>query len=186
MQTQSSGHSLSSWIHQVTHDICSTDIPLISHASFVILFALFFIAIEMNELNRINTAEMLFMIYALGFALEKIAAMQEHGIRGKDLITSNAHVSLLTVYSKGTWASPVILSWIHIQWSQNGFDLVFGELWMYMCYIPHHLLVATYSVYAFLRVYGIYHDSKIQANDACIEILHFWQIHGLVQPAWIV
>ncbi|KAJ7224298.1 hypothetical protein GGX14DRAFT_351429, partial [Mycena pura] len=90
---------------------------VLEYTNFVILFALFFIAIEMNELNRINTAEMLFMIYALGFALEKIAAMQEHGIR---------------VYSKGTWASP------------NGFDLVF---------------VATYSVYAFLRVYGIYHDN---------------------------
>jgi len=31
---------------------------------------------------RINAAELTFMIYASGFTLEKIAAMQEHGIRG--------------------------------------------------------------------------------------------------------
>jgi len=31
---------------------------------------------------RINAAELAFMIYASGFTLEKIAAMQEHGIRG--------------------------------------------------------------------------------------------------------
>jgi hypothetical protein len=27
-------------------------------------------------------AEILFMIYSLGFTLEKVAAMQEHGIKG--------------------------------------------------------------------------------------------------------
>jgi hypothetical protein len=36
----------------------------------------------MNELGRINFSEMFFMIYALGFTLEKVAAMQEHGIKG--------------------------------------------------------------------------------------------------------
>jgi hypothetical protein len=39
----------------------------------------------MNELKRINFTEVLFMIYALGFTLEKVAAMQEHGIRGNEL-----------------------------------------------------------------------------------------------------
>ncbi|KAJ7066620.1 receptor-activated Ca2+-permeable cation channel [Mycena amicta] len=86
---------------------------VLEYSNFLILFTLFIFAIEMSELNRINFAEMIFMIYALGFTLEKVAAMQEHGIK---------------VYFKGTW---------------NGFDMVF---------------VATYCVYAFLRIYGIYHD----------------------------
>ncbi|KAF7308776.1 hypothetical protein MKEN_01076800 [Mycena kentingensis (nom. inval.)] len=86
---------------------------VLEYSNFLILFILFIVAIEMNELNRINSAEMLFMVYALGFTLEKVAAMQEHGIK---------------VYFKGTW---------------NGFDMVF---------------VATYWIYAFLRVYGIYYD----------------------------
>jgi hypothetical protein len=57
-------------------------IPLIFSASFLILFILFIIAMEMSEIKRINFSEILFMIYALGFTLEKVAAMQEHGIRG--------------------------------------------------------------------------------------------------------
>ena len=48
----------------------------------MILFILFVIAIESNELMKINAAELTFMIYSSGFTLEKIAAMQEHGIRG--------------------------------------------------------------------------------------------------------
>ncbi|KAJ7043628.1 receptor-activated Ca2+-permeable cation channel [Mycena alexandri] len=86
---------------------------VLEYFNFLMLFVLFIFAIEMNELKRINFAEMLFMIYALGFTLEKVAAMQEHGIK---------------VYFKGTW---------------NGFDMVF---------------VATYCVYAFLRIYGVYHE----------------------------
>ena len=44
---------------------------------------MFFVAaIEFNELDRLNAAEVIFMVYALGFTLEKVAAMQEHGIRG--------------------------------------------------------------------------------------------------------
>jgi hypothetical protein len=46
------------------------------------LFVLFFVALEFNENNRLNAAEICFMIFALGFALEKVAAMQEHGIKG--------------------------------------------------------------------------------------------------------
>ncbi|KAK0489158.1 hypothetical protein IW261DRAFT_1557654 [Armillaria novae-zelandiae] len=64
-----------------------------SRLSFLILFVLFVIAIEMNQLDSINAAEMAFLIYGLGFSLEKVAAMQEHGMQ---------------VYFKGTW---------------NGFDL---------------------------------------------------------------
>ncbi|KAF9530419.1 hypothetical protein CPB83DRAFT_850884 [Crepidotus variabilis] len=82
--------------------------------NFLILFILFIIAIEFSERDTINVAEMVFMIYALGFTLEKVAAMQEHGIE---------------VYFKGTW---------------NGFDLAF---------------ITTYFLYAFLRIYGVYHGS---------------------------
>lgn len=46
------------------------------------LFILFIIAIEVNERDQLNAAEIAFMVYALGFTLEKIAAMQEHGIKG--------------------------------------------------------------------------------------------------------
>ena len=56
---------------------------LSSPPSFLILFLLFICAIEFNELDSINTAEIVFMIYALGFTLEKVAAMQEHGIKGE-------------------------------------------------------------------------------------------------------
>lgn len=49
------------------------------------LFILFIIAIEVNERDQLNAAEIAFMVYALGFTLEKIAAMQEHGIKGSIL-----------------------------------------------------------------------------------------------------
>ena len=50
--------------------------------SFLILFILFVNALEYNERDRLNISEAVFMIYALGFSLEKLAAMQEHGIQG--------------------------------------------------------------------------------------------------------
>ncbi|KAJ6591536.1 hypothetical protein DFH09DRAFT_1244623 [Mycena vulgaris] len=99
---------------------------VLEYFNFLILFILFIFAIEINELNRINFAEMLFMIYALGFTLEKVAAMQEHGIK---------------VYFKGTW---------------NGFDMVF---------------VATYCVYAFLRIYGVYHDRARSTGIDCLALI---------------
>ncbi|KAH9940898.1 uncharacterized protein BXZ73DRAFT_42553 [Epithele typhae] len=71
---------------------------VLEYMNFVILFILFVCAIEFSELETINTPEIIFMVYALGFTLEKVAAMQEHGIR---------------VYFKGTW---------------NGFDLAFVTL----------------------------------------------------------
>ena len=45
------------------------------------LFVLFVLALEMNEKAKINIAEAAFMVYGLGFVVEKLAAMQEHGIR---------------------------------------------------------------------------------------------------------
>lgn len=68
---------------------------VLDYFNFLVLFILFVVAIELNETSRINIPETLFMLYGLGFALEKLATMQEHGI---------------TVYFKGTW---------------NGFDLAF-------------------------------------------------------------
>jgi len=50
--------------------------------SFLILFILFTINIEFNRTERINIPETLFMIFGLGFSLEKKAAMQEHSIGG--------------------------------------------------------------------------------------------------------
>ncbi|KAI0372690.1 hypothetical protein BV20DRAFT_1050569 [Pilatotrama ljubarskyi] len=72
---------------------------VLEYMNFLILFVLFIFALEYSELNRINLAEVIFMVYALGFTLEKVAAMQEHGIK---------------VYFKGTW---------------NGFDLAFVTLY---------------------------------------------------------
>ncbi|KAH9000411.1 hypothetical protein EDB92DRAFT_1831125 [Lactarius akahatsu] len=68
---------------------------VLEYFNFLILFILFVIAVELNEVDRLNAWEVAFMIYALGFSLEKAAAMQEHGIR---------------VFFTGTW---------------NGFDLAF-------------------------------------------------------------
>jgi len=73
--------------------------------SFLILFILFVIAIEFAEKDRLIIAEIFFMIYSLGFTLEKVAAMQEHGIHGQYqfeflLITVDLKFS---VFFKGTW-----------------------------------------------------------------------------------
>ncbi|KAG5717438.1 hypothetical protein E4T56_gene7242 [Termitomyces sp. T112] len=68
---------------------------VLEYLNFLILFILFVIAIEVSERDKLCVPEVIFMIYSLGFTLERVAAMQEHGIK---------------VYFKGTW---------------NGFDLAF-------------------------------------------------------------
>ncbi|KAJ4469533.1 hypothetical protein J3R30DRAFT_3661617 [Lentinula aciculospora] len=73
---------------------------VLEYTNFLILFVLFILAIEWNTRDELNVPEMIFMVYALGFCLEKVAAMQEHGIQ---------------VYFKGTW---------------NGFDLAFVTTFM--------------------------------------------------------
>ncbi|KIP03001.1 hypothetical protein PHLGIDRAFT_16153 [Phlebiopsis gigantea 11061_1 CR5-6] len=102
--------------------------PLLDHYRFLILFILFVFALEFNQIDKLNSAEALFMIYALGFTLEKVAAMQEHGIK---------------VYFKGTW---------------NGFDLAFSGFHMLarLC-VANSLSVTLFCTYAVLRLYGIYH-----------------------------
>ncbi|GBE86440.1 predicted protein [Sparassis crispa] len=72
---------------------------VLEYTNFLVMFVLFIVALEFNTMGHINVAEGIFMIYALGFTLEKVAAMQEHGI---------------TLYFKGTW---------------NGFDLAFVTLY---------------------------------------------------------
>jgi hypothetical protein len=42
---------------------------------------LFIWALENNEQGYLNVPEISFMVYAFGFALEKVASMQEHGIK---------------------------------------------------------------------------------------------------------
>jgi hypothetical protein len=56
-------------------------------SSFGLLFILFVIALELSDRHTINLAEGLFMVYALGFTLEKLAAMQEHGVKGSPFPT---------------------------------------------------------------------------------------------------
>jgi hypothetical protein len=58
--------------------------------SFLILFILFVVAVELNEMHHLNAWEIMFMVYSLGFSLEKVAAMQEHGIRGNVLHATRA------------------------------------------------------------------------------------------------
>ncbi|EJD07689.1 uncharacterized protein FOMMEDRAFT_137915 [Fomitiporia mediterranea MF3/22] len=66
---------------------------VLEYVNFLTLFILFVLVLEFNERDHLNWIEIVFMIYALGFTLEKVAAMQEHGLK---------------VYFTGTW---------------NGFDL---------------------------------------------------------------
>ncbi|EIN06002.1 hypothetical protein PUNSTDRAFT_127492 [Punctularia strigosozonata HHB-11173 SS5] len=72
---------------------------VLEYMNFVVLFILFVVALEFSERKTINTPEIVFMVYALGFALEKVAALQEHGMK---------------VYVTGTW---------------NGFDLAFVTIY---------------------------------------------------------
>jgi hypothetical protein len=59
------------------------------------------------------------MIYALGFTLEKVAAMQEHGIKGilfttPLLVLANDKYNSI-VYFKGTWVD-IVLLYIRALW----------------------------------------------------------------------
>ncbi|EJU03811.1 hypothetical protein DACRYDRAFT_21243 [Dacryopinax primogenitus] len=54
---------------------------VLEYMNFVILFVLFIIALEGAEIDHFNGYEACFMVYAAGFTLEKLAAMQEHGLK---------------------------------------------------------------------------------------------------------
>ena len=71
----------------------------------MILFVLFVVAVELNERDHLNAWEIAFMVYSLGFSLEKVAAMQEHGIRGKVsyVVAENHLLKASLVFFTGTW-----------------------------------------------------------------------------------
>ena len=60
---------------------------------------------ELNERDHINAWEVAFMVYSLGFSLEKGAAMQEHGIRGDIFQGLAVHhlIKVSSVFFTGTW-----------------------------------------------------------------------------------
>lgn len=103
---------------------------------------LFVVALELNEKPTINKPEALFMIYGLGFVVEKLAAMQEHGIR-----VYSANVS--------TYTSTTLLFVDTGLQLWNGFDMAF---------------VTVYLTYAALRLYGIHWD-EAWARELGIDIL---------------
>lgn len=75
----------------------------------------------MNEKANINTAEAIFMVYGLGFVVEKLAAMQEHGIR-----VYSANVSTLQSLASETDLS-VALEWFRYRLCNCIFDLRLPE-----------------------------------------------------------
>lgn len=74
-------------------------------SSFLILFLLFVVAVELNQVDCLNAWEVAFMVYSLGFSLEKVAAMQEHGIRGNvfHALAVRHLLKLSLVFFTGTW-----------------------------------------------------------------------------------
>ncbi|KZT06157.1 uncharacterized protein LAESUDRAFT_654224 [Laetiporus sulphureus 93-53] len=103
---------------------------VLEFTNFLVLFILFIFALEFNERDYINVPEAIFMVYALGFTLEKVAAMQEHGMK---------------VYFKGTW---------------NGFDLAFITLYctyaiLRLVGVYHHKPRASLAGVDFLAVIAV-------------------------------
>ena len=60
-------------------------------------------------MDHINAWEVAFMVNSLGFCLEKVAAMQEHGIRGNVNQGLAAHLLMKVspVFFTGTWVRGV-------------------------------------------------------------------------------
>ncbi|GHJ86400.1 hypothetical protein NliqN6_2802 [Naganishia liquefaciens] len=54
---------------------------ILEYFNFAVLFVLYVLAIEGLNTDRFNWREMLFIVYAMGFSLDKLAAMREHGLR---------------------------------------------------------------------------------------------------------
>ena len=85
-------------------------------------------------MNKINISENLFMIYALGFTLEKIAAMQEHGIKGSGspvpLCQTASRLILDVSLLQGNMGMKFqfpLQSNLMSFFCKNGFDLAFGQ-----------------------------------------------------------
>ncbi|KAG8904106.1 hypothetical protein FRB99_002225 [Tulasnella sp. 403] len=54
---------------------------VLGYIQFLVLFILYVTALEGYDRNRVNLAEGTFILYASGFTLDKVAAMQEHGMK---------------------------------------------------------------------------------------------------------
>ncbi|WVQ81319.1 hypothetical protein IAT38_003442 [Cryptococcus sp. DSM 104549] len=54
---------------------------MLEYINFLLLFILYVVAIEGLEANHLNGREMTFIIYALAFSLDKLAAIREHGLK---------------------------------------------------------------------------------------------------------
>ncbi|KAG9050438.1 hypothetical protein FS837_005511 [Tulasnella sp. UAMH 9824] len=72
---------------------------VLEYVEFLVLFILFVIALEGNQVHRINWSEGIFMLYALGFTLDKVAAMQEHGMKVYSANLWNAFdIAFITIF----------------------------------------------------------------------------------------
>lgn len=67
---------------------------LMEYVNFVILFVLYIVAIEGLEADHITGWEAIFMIYAVAFSVDKLAATRKHGMRGgfRQVVGSNPSV----------------------------------------------------------------------------------------------
>ncbi|WRT69282.1 uncharacterized protein IL334_006266 [Kwoniella shivajii] len=54
---------------------------MMEYMNFLVLFTLYVIAIEGLQEDRLNGREVCFIIYALAFSLDKLAAIREHGLK---------------------------------------------------------------------------------------------------------
>ncbi|WWC90990.1 uncharacterized protein L201_005929 [Kwoniella dendrophila CBS 6074] len=54
---------------------------MLEYINFLVLFTLYVIAIEGLDETRLNKRELCFIVYALAFSLDKLAAIREHGLK---------------------------------------------------------------------------------------------------------
>lgn len=54
---------------------------ILEYVNFLILFVLYIATVEHIETHTMNTTELVFIIYAMAFSLDKAAAMREHGLK---------------------------------------------------------------------------------------------------------
>ncbi|WVR08864.1 hypothetical protein IAU60_005923 [Kwoniella sp. DSM 27419] len=54
---------------------------MLEYVNFLVLFTLYVIAIEGLDEKRLNGRELCFIVYALAFSLDKLAAIREHGLK---------------------------------------------------------------------------------------------------------
>jgi hypothetical protein len=112
------------------------------------------------------------MIYALGFTLEKLAAMQEHGVKGRLFPTYwslDSPIPDFSLHSRNMGAYTLLYYCaLHLSPFQNGFDIAFSMSLPIDSGIDlptPSFAVAIYIPYATLRLYGYkYHGERIAAS----------------------